>query len=66
MGVIPSSMVRKIPWKRKWRPTPVFLLGESHEQRSLWATVHGVTKSWTGLIEHEHDVSAYRTDILTI
>ena len=37
--------VRKIPWKRKWQPTPVFL--ESHEQRSWWATVHGVAKSWT-------------------
>ena len=27
--------VRKIPWQRKWQPTPVFLPGESHEQRSL-------------------------------
>ena len=27
--------VRKIPWIRKWQPTPVFLPGESHEQRSL-------------------------------
>ena len=27
--------VRKIPWWRKWQPTPVFLPGESHEQRSL-------------------------------
>ena len=27
--------VRKIPWRRKWQPTPVFLLGKSHEQRSL-------------------------------
>ena len=27
--------VRKIPWKRKWQATPVFLLGESHGQRSL-------------------------------
>ena len=26
---------RKILWKRKWQPTPVFLLGESHGQRSL-------------------------------
>ena len=26
---------RKIPWRRKWQPTPVFLLGESHGQRSL-------------------------------
>ena len=27
--------VRKIPWKRKWQPTPVFLPGKSHGQRSL-------------------------------
>ena len=25
----------KIPWMRAWQPTPVFLLGESHGQRSL-------------------------------
>ena len=27
--------VRKIPWRREWRPTPVFLPGEFHGQRSL-------------------------------
>ena len=27
--------VRKIPWRRKWQPTPVFLTGKSHGQRSL-------------------------------
>ena len=27
--------VGKIPWRRKWQPTPVFLSGESHGQRSL-------------------------------
>ena len=27
--------VRKIPWRRKWQPTPVFLPGESHGPRSL-------------------------------
>ena len=27
--------VRKIPWRRKWQPTPVFLPGESPGQRSL-------------------------------
>ena len=27
--------VRKIPWRREWLPTPVFLPGESHRQRSL-------------------------------
>ena len=26
--------LRKIPWRRKWQPTPVFLPGESHGQRS--------------------------------
>ena len=26
---------RKIPWRRKWQPTPVFLPGKSHGQRSL-------------------------------
>ena len=25
----------KSPWRRKWQPTPIFLLGKSHEQRSL-------------------------------
>ena len=27
--------VEKIPWKRAWQPTPVFLPGESHGQRNL-------------------------------
>ena len=27
--------VGKVPWRRAWQPTPVFLLGESHGQRSL-------------------------------
>ena len=27
--------VRKIPWRREWQPTPVFLPDESHGQRSL-------------------------------
>ena len=27
--------VGKIPWGRAWQPTPVFLPGESHGQRSL-------------------------------
>ena len=33
LGFIP--WVRKNPWRRKWQPTPVFLPGESHGQRSL-------------------------------
>ena len=27
--------VRKIPWSRKWQPTPVVLPGKFHEQKSL-------------------------------
>ena len=30
-----NPWVGKIPWRRKWQPTPVFLPGESHGQRSL-------------------------------
>ena len=30
-----NPWVRKIPWRRKWQPAPVFLPGESHGQRSL-------------------------------
>ena len=27
--------VGKIPWRKEWQPTPVFLPGEPHGQRSL-------------------------------
>ena len=30
-----KTWVRKIPWRRKWQPAPVFFSGESHGQRSL-------------------------------
>ena len=41
--------VGKIPWSRKWQSTPVFLLGESHGQRTLVDYIHGVTQSRTQL-----------------
>ena len=41
--------VRKIPWRRTWQPTPVFLPGESHGQRSLAGYSHRVAKSQTWL-----------------
>ena len=31
----PGSIPGKIPWRRKWQSTPVFLPGESHGRRSL-------------------------------
>jgi len=43
---------RKIPWRRKWQPTPVFLPGKFHGQRNLEVTIHGVVKSRTQLSAH--------------
>ena len=44
-----NPWVGKIPWKRAWQPTPEFLSGESHEQRSL--AFHWVAKSLTQLTQ---------------
>ena len=33
LGLIPGS--RFPSWRRKWQPTPLFLPGESHGQKSL-------------------------------
>ena len=30
-----NSWIGKTPWSREWQPTPAFLPGKSHEQRSL-------------------------------
>ena len=32
---VPSLGGEDPPWRRAWQPTPVFLPGESHGQRSL-------------------------------
>ena len=51
---------RKIPWSRKWQPTPVFLPVKFHGQKSLegrgaWqGTVHGTAKNWTQLSNWAH------------
>ena len=40
-----SPWVGKIPWRREWLPTPVFLPGEFHG-RGVWrATVHRIAES---------------------
>ena len=46
MGLIPGSG-RSPGGGGKWQPTPVFLPGESHEQKNLLATVPGVEKNRT-------------------
>ena len=30
-----QALGQKIPWRRKWQPSPVLLTGEFHGQRSL-------------------------------
>ena len=39
-----DNWVGKIPWRRKWQPTPVFCLGIPLDRGAQWAIVHGVTK----------------------
>ena len=38
--------VRKIPWRREWLPTPVFLPGEVPGQRSLVGYSPWASKEW--------------------
>ena len=35
MHIITDSWGWKIPWRRSWQPTPVFLPGEFHGQGNL-------------------------------
>ena len=44
-------LCREIPWTMKWLPTPIFLPGKSHRQRSMvgyspWCCKRLVEKSW--------------------
>ena len=55
------SVGREDPLEKEVQPTPVFLPGESHGQRSLWATIHGVAKSRTRL-----SISMYHVGIVFI
>ena len=51
-----NTWVGKIPWRRKWQLTPVFLPEECHGQRSLVGYkegLHGVTNTRTQLSTHE-------------
>jgi len=47
--------VKKIPWSRKWQPTPVFLPGKPWtEEIDGLHTVHEVAKGQTQLSDCEH------------
>ena len=55
--------VRKIPWRREWLPTLVFLPGESHGQRNLvgYSPWDYKESDMTEVIEH-----AYMQDLTEI
>ena len=43
-----------MPWRRKWQPTPIFLPGKSHGQRSLvgyspWGSKESDTTEWLSI-----------------
>ena len=55
-----NPWVRKIPWRRKWLPNPVFLPGESHGQGSLfspWGRKGSDTTRWlkSNMSRHERN-----------
>ena len=53
-----DSWLWKVPWRRKWQPTPVSLPGESHEQRSL-----GVLQSMGSYRDGHEWVTKYMWDL---
>ena len=46
-----NSWVRKTPWRKEWQPTPVFLLGEFHGQKTLVGCSPRGHKELSNLIE---------------
>ena len=53
---VPSlGLDRKIPWRRNWQPTPVFLPRKSHGQRSLVGySPQGLKESDTEQLNNNH------------
>ena len=54
-----SPWIGKIPWSRKWQPTPIFLLWESHGQRNLavyspWGRKDSDMTEWLSAHSHTH------------
>ena len=55
-----NSWAGKIPWRRKWQPTPVFLPGQSHGRRSLLGL------QFRGLRRVRHDLATKQRQQLYI
>ena len=59
VGLMPGS--GRSPWRRKWQPTPAFLPGKPHGQRSLEGySPRGHTESYTtGQLNNETTVQFF-------
>ena len=54
--------VGKIPWRRKWQPTPVFLPGKTYGQRSLESySPQGYKRVRHDLVTKKHKCKLYQT-----
>ena len=61
-----SSWVRKIHWRSEWQPTPVFLPGEFHGQRSLVGYNQRAATSGTQLSYFTFTFTIQRYYIITV
>ena len=62
-----DSWVRKIPWKKKWPPAPVFLSGKFHGQTSLLSySPWGPKESDTTKHTHMHSLDTSYWVILCV
>ena len=63
-----NPWVGKIPWRREWQPTPVFLIGKSHRWRSLvspspWVHKESDTTEWLTHRRAQAGISEVWTDV---
>ena len=57
LGFNPS--VGKIPYRRKWQPTPVFLPGNPLDRGTWWATVRGVARVRHDLVTKRQEQTSW-------
>ena len=68
MGLI-NPWFRKIPWRSKWQPVPVFLSGETHGQRNLVEYIQSMGSQRVGhnwVTEHTYTHTLSRHLILIL
>ena len=71
-----NPWVNKVPWRSAWQPTPVFLPGESHGQRTLVGyspqgfkesdMTEATWLSWLSLKYHQHFLYIFNWRIIAL